>query len=66
MENKKNPEAEFKPLKNGPLQVSGNFTIIDRDGNEVRKEEVVFLCRCGGSNNKPFCDGTHRKKGIRE
>lgn len=51
-------------LKNGPLMVEGNFEIIDSEGNKVESKEKAALCRCGGSNNKPFCDGTHNKIGF--
>ncbi|MCH8184941.1 MAG: CDGSH iron-sulfur domain-containing protein [Chloroflexi bacterium] len=42
--------------------VQGTITFIDRDGNEkeLGADGPVVLCRCGGSSNKPFCDGTHR------
>ncbi len=51
-------------LKNGPLMVEGDFTIVDSEGNEVEAKAKAALCRCGGSNNKPFCDGTHNKIGF--
>ena len=66
MKAKKKPMAEFKVLPNGPLQVSGNFTITDRDGKTLKTQDPAFLCRCGGSKNKPFCDGSHRKVGLRD
>lgn len=49
---------------NGPLYVRGRLSIRRQDGS-VREETRVALCRCGGSANKPFCDGTHRKIGFR-
>lgn len=50
-------------LKNGPLQVDAGATICDSAGKAFTTPEgkPVFLCRCGQSANKPFCDGTHRK-----
>ena len=48
---------------NGSLQVRG-ATIIGADGNIISDEEAVFLCRCGHSENKPFCDGSHRAAGF--
>ncbi len=50
--------------RNGPYRLEGPVTLIDQDGNEfkVPEERYVFLCRCGRSDNKPFCDSTHRKK----
>jgi CDGSH-type Zn-finger protein/uncharacterized Fe-S cluster protein YjdI len=49
---------------NGPLYVRGNLKIRRQDGT-VREDTRVALCRCGGSANKPFCDGTHRRIGFR-
>ncbi len=51
--------------KNGPYMVQGDVKIVDADGNEIPSEgDMVFLCRCGESGNKPFCDGTHRSCGF--
>ncbi len=52
--------------KNGPLRVSGKFEIQDPQGNafDLSGRETVALCRCGGSANKPFCDGTHNRNGF--
>ena len=52
-------------LKNGPLQVEGKVQLVDVLGNEIpAAKEKIFLCRCGHSSNKPFCDGTHKKVGF--
>jgi hypothetical protein len=56
--------AELRASANGPLLVSGNVRILDGDGTVVFEGEKVALCRCGGSANKPFCDGTHAKNGF--
>ncbi len=53
-----------EPRPNGPLFVRGHVRIVDPDGNVTREDTRVALCRCGGSENKPFCDGTHRKIGF--
>jgi CDGSH-type Zn-finger protein len=47
---------------NGPLRVSGNFTIQDSQGKafDLSGRTAISLCRCGMSQNKPFCDGSHR------
>ena len=52
--------------ENGPYVVQGPLTLRDADGNEydVEDRSSVALCRCGGSENKPFCDGTHSKIGF--
>ena len=57
-------KAKFKVFSGGPLEVSGNFEITGIDGKTLDVEKLVFLCRCGGSQNKPFCDGTHKKIGF--
>ncbi len=56
--------AQFRALKNGPLEVSGHFTLAGPDGKTIETEGTVYLCRCGGSDNKPFCDGTHNVIGF--
>jgi len=50
----------------GPYEVVGPITLQDEDGNliEVEAGEPVYLCRCGGSTTKPFCDGTHDTIGF--
>jgi uncharacterized Fe-S cluster protein YjdI len=48
-------------LSNGPMMVEGECVIIDKDGNENLKSGKFFLCRCGASLNKPFCDGSHKR-----
>jgi CDGSH-type Zn-finger protein len=48
---------------NGSVRVEGDFTILDANGNafDLAGRTTISLCRCGHSENKPFCDGTHRK-----
>jgi len=55
--------------KNGPYLVTGDLgelKITDADGNsfDIAGKTAVALCRCGGSTNKPFCDGQHSKIGF--
>ena len=59
-------ELTIKPQHNGPYLVYGPVKIVDADGNEydTSDRKVVALCRCGGSTTKPFCDGTHSRKGF--
>ncbi len=47
----------------GPYRVQGPFKLVDADGNEFELPagEWISLCRCGHSDKKPFCDGTHKK-----
>ncbi len=51
---------------NGPYIVNTECLIVHSDGKEERKQGKVTLCRCGGSANKPYCDGTHKKIGFKE
>ncbi|OYW21250.1 MULTISPECIES: ferritin-like domain-containing protein [unclassified Sphingomonas] len=53
------------PQQDGPLQVSGNLEICAGTGRTVDRVTSTLLCRCGGSANKPFCDGTHRRNGFK-
>ena len=59
-------QTKITALDNGPYLVKGPVLLLDAEGNEFRVERAtVALCRCGGSMNKPFCDGTHSKAGFR-
>ena len=55
---------QITPLDNGPYRITGTITLIDADGNPIETKVMTFLCRCGHSANKPFCDGTHNKIGF--
>lgn len=55
--------ATIKISKNGPYAVKGVTAMTDADGNPVEVKETMFLCRCGMSANKPFCDGSHSRNG---
>ncbi|MES2516706.1 MAG: (4Fe-4S)-binding protein [Bacteroidota bacterium] len=46
-------------LENGPLLVYGNLKVKDKAGNESLKTQTTAFCRCGASQNKPYCDGSH-------
>ena len=47
--------------ENGPLIVNGNIVVEDVDGNILLDDDEAYLCRCGQSKNKPFCDGEHKR-----
>jgi uncharacterized Fe-S cluster protein YjdI len=49
---------------NGPLLASGGVRVVDAEGTVLYEGERAALCRCGGSGNKPFCDGTHKTNGF--
>lgn len=55
---------KVQPIKNGPLVCEGNVTIVSGSGRDSWQGSKVVLCRCGASNNKPFCDGEHKKIGF--
>jgi CDGSH-type Zn-finger protein len=58
--------VKITPYRNGPYLIRGPFVICDQDGNEIEGgRPVVALCRCGKSQVKPFCDGTHKTVGFR-
>jgi uncharacterized Fe-S cluster protein YjdI len=52
-------------LPNGPLVVYGNLLVTDALGNETQLTEKKSFCRCGASQNKPFCDGSHTRIGFK-
>ena len=52
------------PTNNGPTHVQGPVTIKTEGGQTINVTEEAWLCRCGHSSNKPFCDGTHEKIGF--
>ena len=57
-------EQIVEVVPNGPLMVYGNITIKHSDGTEAKRHKVTAFCRCGASQNKPFCDGAHKKIGF--
>jgi CDGSH-type Zn-finger protein/uncharacterized Fe-S cluster protein YjdI len=56
---------EITPQVDGPLELRGNVEITSGTGRVVARLTAARLCRCGGSANKPFCDGTHAQIGFR-
>ena len=57
-------EQIVEVAKDGPLMVYGNIKVKGHDGSEVTKNRVTAFCRCGASENKPYCDGAHKKIGF--
>jgi len=61
-------DMKITATENGPLKVEdpSELELFDHDGSQIdlAGRDTVFLCRCGGSTNKPFCDGTHSKVGF--
>jgi CDGSH-type Zn-finger protein/uncharacterized Fe-S cluster protein YjdI len=54
----------IEPQKNGPLKVIGNMEIVSGTGHTINRVTETWLCRCGQSRNKPYCDSSHRKVGF--
>ena len=52
------------PTPNGPLKVIGNLEIESGTGRNVARVDKAWLCRCGQSSKKPYCDGTHKRVGF--
>ena len=62
-------EPSIKPvivqaMKDGPLVVQGTFDVFNEKGEKLKHMAMTSFCRCGASNNPPFCDGFHRKIGF--
>ena len=61
-------EPELEPSigvePNGSIWVRGGIPVVSEDGSPYEVRNRQTLCRCGGSSNKPFCDGTHRSNGF--
>ena len=55
------PQAIIEVTDNGPIRISGNVLITDAKRDIVDKPQEVWLCRCGKSANKPYCDDSHKK-----
>jgi CDGSH-type Zn-finger protein len=63
MNSSKSDKPTITPTKDGPYIVKDLSKLQSRKG-PISVSAKVALCRCGGSNNKPFCDGTHKKNGF--
>jgi len=54
-------DVSIRALKNGPYEVTGGAKVTDQKRNEYTGQgDPIYLCRCGQSANKPFCDGSHK------
>ena len=55
-------DVNVKCMKNGPLEIVGEITITDDKGQVIKDgQKTHYLCRCGASAKKPFCDGSHSR-----
>jgi len=52
---------EVEVLNNGPYIVTGLKKMVNSKSEQLDVKEKVALCRCGASQNKPYCDGSHRE-----
>lgn len=50
----------------GPLHITGSIELFGSDGELLEKTGELYLCRCGNSKNKPYCDGQHKATGFRD
>jgi uncharacterized Fe-S cluster protein YjdI len=58
--------ASVKVMPDGPLVISGSFTLHYSGNIKEVNDSIISLCRCGSSNHLPFCDGAHRKTGFND
>ena len=58
-------ETKVEVMENGPLLVYGTLQVTHKDGSQETKNKTTAFCRCGASNNKPFCDGAHVKNDFK-
>lgn len=58
----KKPKAIIEVIEFGPLKITGNFVLKDIKRDSESAQGEVWLCRCGKSGNKPFCDESHKTK----
>ena len=60
--------AKITVVNNGPIRIEGDFSICDPDGRAfgLAGRTLISLCRCGHSENKPFCDGSHNRLGFQD
>ncbi|WP_420489867.1 CDGSH iron-sulfur domain-containing protein [Neobacillus drentensis] len=55
-------KVQIKVNDNGSLRITGDVELLDGEGNVYPSKPAFSLCRCGLSNNKPYCDGSHKGK----
>ena len=60
----RNGPVNIEPQPNGSLKLTGNLEIVTGTGKTVNKTTAVWLCRCGQSRTKPYCDGSHKAAGF--
>jgi CDGSH iron-sulfur domain-containing protein 3 len=63
MEDKKEfkSQADIEVIDNGPIKITGRIYLRDSKRDITDNPAEVYLCRCGRSGNKPYCDESHKK-----
>ena len=64
----KMPDTKITVLNDGSVRIDGDFELLDPQGAKfgLAGRKVISLCRCGQSQNKPFCDGSHARTGFQD
>ena len=65
IEEEKHANLIIKLMDNGPAILEGSYTLESSEIGSYSSDKGIALCRCGGSSNKPFCDGTHKDIGFK-
>jgi CDGSH-type Zn-finger protein len=60
----RNGPLNVQPISHGPLRVIGNLEVVSGTGRTCNKVRETYLCRCGQSKKKPYCDGSHKAAGF--
>ena len=60
----KEGDAAIRSLSDGPYEVCGDIELCVEDDLGLSADDPYYLCRCGASENKPFCDGSHKRIGF--
>ena len=60
----KEGDVVIRSLKNGPYEVCGDIELCVEDDSALSGDDPYYICRCGASENKPFCDGSHKRVGF--
>ena len=61
MKEGKSKENIVEIIENGPIKITGKIVLTDQKRDTKTEVNEVFLCRCGRSSNKPYCDGSHKR-----
>lgn len=61
----RNGTLRIEPQLDGPLKVSGPVELVSGTGRTINRATEAWLCRCGASANKPYCDGSHKRIGFK-